>query len=267
MENQQENTQIESNLKKHFTSVTPLSRYLALALFVALPFVGFWLGMEYAGTSDEQTENMIPALEQVNDEEKNNEIYNSEPMDKPGLDNASDKTTVIETVITEGHGEVSLLSSTEVSNQKDISDVDTACYTPEVEMKNVVLRHAEAEFSLGSIGIPKKVEGKWQKTKTSWDMGLGNITTFEFEWSPIVQIGKNTFLVPDYSSVELKNEVTSINGGSECNSPIKYDVFYMIGNGLQKDDRDNGTISFSDLVHIYLLPKAEGQKFCFGGCG
>lgn len=31
--------------KKQLTSATPLSRYLTLILFVALPFVGFWLGL------------------------------------------------------------------------------------------------------------------------------------------------------------------------------------------------------------------------------
>lgn len=32
------------NLKKQFTTVTPLSKYLALVLFTLLPFVGFYLG-------------------------------------------------------------------------------------------------------------------------------------------------------------------------------------------------------------------------------
>mgnify|MGYP001608901732 CR=1 FL=1 len=33
------------NLPKSLTTVTPLSKYLAMFLFVALPFVGFYLGM------------------------------------------------------------------------------------------------------------------------------------------------------------------------------------------------------------------------------
>jgi hypothetical protein len=35
------------NWKKLCCTVTPFSKYLAMVLFVALPFVGFWLGMEY----------------------------------------------------------------------------------------------------------------------------------------------------------------------------------------------------------------------------
>lgn len=36
-----------SNIKKQFTTVTILSKYLALALFITLPFLGFWIGLKY----------------------------------------------------------------------------------------------------------------------------------------------------------------------------------------------------------------------------
>lgn len=35
------------NLPKELTTVTPLSRYLAMFLFIVLPFLGFYLGMDY----------------------------------------------------------------------------------------------------------------------------------------------------------------------------------------------------------------------------
>jgi hypothetical protein len=35
----------ETKFKKHFCTVTPFSKYLAMILFIALPFVGFWLGL------------------------------------------------------------------------------------------------------------------------------------------------------------------------------------------------------------------------------
>lgn len=34
-------------LSKKFTTVTPLSKFIAMALFVALPFFGFYLGIKY----------------------------------------------------------------------------------------------------------------------------------------------------------------------------------------------------------------------------
>ncbi len=45
-------TQTETNLERDkwyspLTRVTPLSKYLSLALFIILPFVGFWLGVGY----------------------------------------------------------------------------------------------------------------------------------------------------------------------------------------------------------------------------
>lgn len=35
------------SIKKQFTTVTTLSKILALALFVALPFIGFYVGINY----------------------------------------------------------------------------------------------------------------------------------------------------------------------------------------------------------------------------
>jgi hypothetical protein len=34
-------------LSKQYTTVTPLSKTIALILFIALPFIGFFLGMKY----------------------------------------------------------------------------------------------------------------------------------------------------------------------------------------------------------------------------
>lgn len=44
-----EETQMEeSTLKKYFCTVTPLSKYLAMVLFVVLSFVGFWIGLSFS---------------------------------------------------------------------------------------------------------------------------------------------------------------------------------------------------------------------------
>lgn len=42
-----------------FTKVTPLSKYLVLVLFVALPFVGFWLGYKYAPEKVMEVEGIV----------------------------------------------------------------------------------------------------------------------------------------------------------------------------------------------------------------
>jgi hypothetical protein len=36
-----------SKKKNAFNTVTPLSKAIAMALFISLPFIGFFLGMEY----------------------------------------------------------------------------------------------------------------------------------------------------------------------------------------------------------------------------
>lgn len=49
----------KSKLPESFTTVTPLSKYLAMALFVIFPFVGFYLGIQYqkmAGSSEANLE-------------------------------------------------------------------------------------------------------------------------------------------------------------------------------------------------------------------
>jgi hypothetical protein len=37
----------KKKLSKTWTTVTPLSKFLAMALFILLPFVGFYLGVQY----------------------------------------------------------------------------------------------------------------------------------------------------------------------------------------------------------------------------
>jgi len=43
-----ENTQQETVIRNQFHEVTPLSKFLALALFIILPFLGGWIGYTYA---------------------------------------------------------------------------------------------------------------------------------------------------------------------------------------------------------------------------
>lgn len=55
-------------LPKHFTTITPFSKYLAMVLFVVLPFVGFLLGIRYEkllSTSSQQNANTNLSNKQV----------------------------------------------------------------------------------------------------------------------------------------------------------------------------------------------------------
>jgi len=46
MEEENQTTQVENKSKLHI--VTPFSKYLAMALFIAMPFIGGWLGYKFA---------------------------------------------------------------------------------------------------------------------------------------------------------------------------------------------------------------------------
>ena len=47
-DSQEEGQEVEKDWKQQFTTVTPFSKYLALALVIALPFIGGWVGYTYA---------------------------------------------------------------------------------------------------------------------------------------------------------------------------------------------------------------------------
>jgi len=52
------------NLSPQFTTVTTLSKLIAMALFVALPFIGFWLGMTYQSRIDKPFMDSVDATTQ-----------------------------------------------------------------------------------------------------------------------------------------------------------------------------------------------------------
>lgn len=59
------------------TRITPLSKYLALALFIALPFVGFWMGMQHSECSLYSLESIATGQDQ-----------SLEKLQRPEVDNA-----------------------------------------------------------------------------------------------------------------------------------------------------------------------------------
>lgn len=49
----------QTSMKQQLNTVTPFSKLLALALFIAMPFVGFWIGRHYPVPSTPVTEEII----------------------------------------------------------------------------------------------------------------------------------------------------------------------------------------------------------------
>ncbi|MCA9357864.1 hypothetical protein KC902_01245 [Candidatus Kaiserbacteria bacterium] len=54
-----EDIESENRLKKHFTEVTSLSKYLTLLLFIAMPFIGGWVGYAYAPEKVVEVEKVV----------------------------------------------------------------------------------------------------------------------------------------------------------------------------------------------------------------
>lgn len=52
-------------LSKKYTTVTTFSKTIALILFIALPFIGFYLGMQYQKGLDQSLENSFISKSQT----------------------------------------------------------------------------------------------------------------------------------------------------------------------------------------------------------
>jgi hypothetical protein len=65
---EEKNPQNTSNarLPKSLTTVTTFSKSLALILFIALPFLGFYLGFNYASILDQSNQNSQTVIQKIN---------------------------------------------------------------------------------------------------------------------------------------------------------------------------------------------------------
>ena len=71
-------------LSKKFTTVTPLSKFIAMALFIILPFLGFYLGIKYQETK-QSIEIIAPTTINAhpqNECENNNGVWMKGPFGK-----------------------------------------------------------------------------------------------------------------------------------------------------------------------------------------
>lgn len=65
----------KTDLKQQINTVTPLSKYLAMALFIILPFIGGWIGYTYAPEKIVEVEKII--IQEVKDENEVTKNSNS----------------------------------------------------------------------------------------------------------------------------------------------------------------------------------------------
>jgi len=70
----------ESPLKTQFTTVTTLSKYLALLLFIALPFIGGWVGYKYSPEKIVEVEKIV-----IQEIQKVEENYDSKSISEANL--------------------------------------------------------------------------------------------------------------------------------------------------------------------------------------
>ena len=78
--NTSENLKDTSPFKRRLTTVTILSKYIALFLFVALPFIGFWVGLNYQMSENINLDSKAP--ENVTSKEEQHAFEKTEPVPK-----------------------------------------------------------------------------------------------------------------------------------------------------------------------------------------
>lgn len=113
MEQNQDNQNVEDkeiiNIKKEnfYNKVTPFSKYLALILFVVLPFFGFWIGYSYSPEKVVEVEKIVEVEKEVEVQVPviENDLDNTEEtlLDKPEtniiLDNSEDETVTFDSEV------------------------------------------------------------------------------------------------------------------------------------------------------------------------
>lgn len=68
-------------LPQYLTTVTPLSKFLALFLFFTLPLIGFYLGMEYQKTIVDSLSEVTPIYSQKTGSSSENKLIDNEKLD------------------------------------------------------------------------------------------------------------------------------------------------------------------------------------------
>jgi len=89
MEEENVNVEMEHKDKSCLNKVTPLSKYLALTLFIALPFVGGWIGYNYAPEKVVEIERVVVIEKEVPENEKVAQITDVLLIDASGHETES----------------------------------------------------------------------------------------------------------------------------------------------------------------------------------
>ncbi|MCA9362736.1 hypothetical protein KC851_00210 [Candidatus Kaiserbacteria bacterium] len=149
MEPEQITEQIEETSyapENNFHKITPLSKYLALALFVLLPFVGGWVGYQYAPEK-------IVEIERVVEVEK---VVINEVDKSPSTSDVTPANTVSYVSIKENQDEYSIYDSINIAfNFASESVIDTSEQKRElylIDDSNTLQRFiTEVDFDTGNI--------------------------------------------------------------------------------------------------------------------
>jgi len=250
--NFQESEKIEEIVPtKHFLhTVTPVSKYLALSLFIVLPFVGGWIGYSYS------PEKFVEVLKEV-------EVPNLVEVDTP-----------YQEVSIQGDDNLRVFINPVEPNEPIVLSGSGVCQMPVIQTVDLTIETGGQKMEFTSIGVPVFVKDKWPLVSFIENTGMLMYEDADIEATPIFGIGENTLFIPDYNTMTV-SEVSYVYARPASKNCLyefsEYDVVYYYGGNLLKDTRvpDQST-SVGDVVELQNYSETTDTPFkpyCFRGCG
>lgn len=201
-------------VKSHLHSVTPLSKYLAMALFIFLPFVGGWIGYMYSpekvveveklvviGTpSDTETEQSIDVeMEEVIVESFTSQLFSdwityripeynfevSAPSEYEFLQDFHAGAKVHSFALSNGKSRVWIVPKGEYDRGLSPYLTETEGFVDGLKVKKLVIDGFEYITFIDSNLLPESWSEEYGRIEISWEQGHGSVTsemlsTFKF---------------------------------------------------------------------------------------
>lgn len=238
-------------LPKSSISVTPFSKALAMGLFVVLPFIGFWLGMEYHSIN----------VTSVNSPKQNTKINNNtsnslqitpfSPTPTSSYSNMQKFSDLIWNTHNNAEMGVRFEYPTNLNHQ-GLAEIDALT----VEKEKVALNSGMAYiFQINKIVTNDSVEEWWDKNDSSKHNGNGLMPThitktsfhnrlaYYFETIETQQVPSDYYIIP-YSGYFIQISFSKV-------TPYRWGLYSLIATNTCQSSTLFGQIDYDDYYRQF----------------
>jgi hypothetical protein len=228
-------------------TVTPVSKYLAMLLFVLLPFIGGWIGYNYTPVK-------VIEVEKIVEIEKLVEIE---------VEKADQE------VLLEGEAKLKVYINPIESPKETLLVGSDFCPVPKFQTADLTIAINGQEMVFKSIGVPVVSESAWPEVPFSEMVGMAIFENTNIELTPVIGVGENTLFIPDYDTMT----VSEFQNGDRryCDYEFSdFSVVYYYGQDLLEDLSVGSDIKLDKVVNMQKFYEKDSTSFklnCFNGCG